>query len=131
MQEYINPGTPLKLVKTETFRPDCRPGATFAEADGKYSITLDEKTGCFGKWIFTYDLPAEVTACRFAVRHERKVAFRPVAVRGVEHHVRHEAFHFRAKSTRTGLAGNRSLRERTERLRLQVSAPQQEGDRDE
>jgi len=70
MQEYINPGTPLKLVKTETFRPDCRPGATFAEADGKYSITLDEKTGCFGKWIFSYDLPAEVTACRFAVRHD-------------------------------------------------------------
>ena len=70
MQEYLNPGSPLKLVKTETFRPDCRPGAAFAEADGKYSITLDEKTGCFGKWVLTYELPADVTACRFAVRHD-------------------------------------------------------------
>ena len=60
---------PLKTVRTESFRPDARPGAEFKNAGNTWSVKLDEKTGDFGKWTAFYQLPEGAEACRFQVRH--------------------------------------------------------------
>ncbi len=60
---------PLKAVRTESYRPDARPGAEFKNTGNTWSVKLDEKTGSFGKWTATYRLPAGFNGCRFQVRH--------------------------------------------------------------
>ena len=60
---------PLKAVRTESYRPDARPGAEFKNAGNTWSVKLDEKTGDFGKWTAFYQLPEGAEACRFQVRH--------------------------------------------------------------
>lgn len=61
---------PLKVVKTESFRPESRPGAVFESKNNIFSVKLDEKNGDFGKWMATYTLPDGAKACQFRIRHD-------------------------------------------------------------
>ena len=62
-------GAPLDAVKSASWRPESCPGAEFKNGNKTYSVKLDEKTGSFGKWTATYQLPAGLNGCKFQVRH--------------------------------------------------------------
>ena len=61
---------PTPLIREMPYRPDSRPQAVLKKTNGAYQVRLGENDSTFAKWQLTYQLNDDVTACRFAVRHD-------------------------------------------------------------
>ncbi len=59
-----------RLIQEVPYRPDARPQVVLEKGDGAYQVRLDRDGGTFAKWKLVYRLDDDVTACRFAVRHD-------------------------------------------------------------